>query len=105
MKTLFFAAFLLLLTAGCALPQTSIKTGSSRPSIQIKGAPADATLLIDGIEMGNASQFDGNPKILLVEEGVHSVEIRRSNQVLHAEKAAVSNGETRTVTVSAGDHQ
>lgn len=101
MKSLV-SAILALMLAACALPETAVKTGSPRPGLVVKGAPADATLVVDGLQMGPASEFDGRPKVLIVEEGLHQVEIRRAGGVVHAEKAFVSNGEIRTVTVNAG---
>lgn len=91
----------MMLTA-CALPETKVTTGSSRPSLAVKGAPADTTLYVDGLAIGAAADFDGAPKVLVVEEGAHQVEIRRNNAVVHKEKIFVGSGETRTVTVNAG---
>jgi hypothetical protein len=95
-------AFLALILAGCALPETSVRTGSPRPTMVIKGAPADSTLAVDGLQMGAAPTFDGKPKVLVIEEGVHLIEIRRANNLIHSERTFVSNGETRTITVNAG---
>jgi hypothetical protein len=101
MKSLVPAILVLALTA-CALPETAVRTGSPRPGLVIAGAPADATLVVDGLPMGPASDFDGHPKVLIVEEGLHQVEIRRAGALVHAEKTFVSNGETRTVNVNTG---
>jgi hypothetical protein len=101
MKHAFIIALTLSLGA-CALPETTVKTGSPRPQLAIKGAPADTILIVDGLAMGPASQYDGNPKVLVVEEGVHQVQIQRSGKTIHTEKAFVSNGETKTITVNAG---
>jgi hypothetical protein len=101
MKIYLLIATTLLLSA-CAVPDSTVKTGSVRPTLLIKGAPADATLLVDGLVMGPASQFNGEPNTLLIEEGVHQVQIKQGNTIIHSEKAAVSNGESRTITINAG---
>jgi hypothetical protein len=90
-----------LLTA-CALPHTTVKTGSAPPTLIVKGAPAGSILFVDGLAMGNAAQFDGNPKTLAVLEGTHQVEVRLGNSVVYREKAFASGGESHTVTVSRG---
>jgi hypothetical protein len=90
------------LLSACALPQTTVRTGSSAPGLIVTGAPAGATLYVDGLEMGAASQFDGNPKVLAVLEGAHKVEVRLGPTAVYSEKAFVSNGETHTVKVVAG---
>ncbi|MES2830634.1 MAG: hypothetical protein V4695_01415 [Pseudomonadota bacterium] len=87
---------------GCAMPETVVTTGSPRPQLAIKGAPADATLAVDGLSMGSAAVFDGNPKVLLLEEGMHQVEIRRGSEIIHSEKTFVGSGEVRVINVGTG---
>jgi len=87
------------------MPQTTVKTGSAPPTLIIKGAPAGSTLFVDGLAMGDAPQFDGNPKTLAVLEGTHQVEVRIGSSVVFKEKAFSSNGESHTVTVSPGSSQ
>jgi len=92
----------IVLLAACAMPQTSVRTGSVPPTLIVKGAPAGAILVVDGLAMGTASQFDGNPKTLAVLEGTHQVEVRLGSNVVYKEKAFVSSGESHTVKVTAG---
>lgn len=101
MKKLFLLLGIVLLTA-CAMPQTSVRTGSAPPTLIVKGAPAGSILVVDGLTMGIASQFDGNPKTLAVLEGTHQVEVRLGSNVVYKEKAFVSGGESHTVNVTAG---
>jgi hypothetical protein len=65
----------LLLFIGCVTPTTVVKTTDMRPSLIIIGAPDGATLLLDGIDMGLARQFDGNPNYLIVIPGTHKITI------------------------------
>jgi hypothetical protein len=90
------------LLCACALPQTSVKTGSAPPTLIVKGAPAGSILLVDGLAMGNAAQFDGNPKTLAVLQGTHQIEVRLGSAVVYQEKAFSSSGESHTVTVTQG---
>ena len=92
----------LALVAGCTLPQTTVKSGASPPGLVVKGAPAGATLYVDGIVIGPAAQYDGKPNVLVVLDGVHQIEIRQGTTVIYHEKALVSSGETHTVTVVGG---
>jgi len=98
-----WAAFLLL--TACALPQTTVRSGSSPPGLVVKGAPAGSILFVDGLQVGPAAQYDGNPKVLTVLEGVHTVEIRVGSNVVYSEKSLATSGETHTVTVIAGTGQ
>jgi hypothetical protein len=102
---LIVVATLLLALSGCALPQTTVRTGSTQPSLTVKGAPAGTVLFVDGLAMGAAQQFDGNPKVLAVLEGAHQVEIRQGTSVVYSEKVYVTAGETHAITVLPGAAQ
>jgi hypothetical protein len=91
------------LMSACALPQTTVRSGSDKPGLIVKGAPIGSILSVDGLSVGAATDFDGNPKVLTVLEGVHNVEVRLGATVILSEKAFVNNGETHTVTVVSGD--
>src|SRR5271170_4582224 len=93
---------LFALLAACTLPQTTVRTGSEQPSLIVKGAPDGSTIYVDGLNMGDAKQFDGNPKVLAILEGSHKIEIRQGSNSVFAEKVFVSNGETHTVAVVGG---
>lgn len=101
MKTLF-VLILLAAQAACALPETSVRTGAARPKLSFPNAAPDMILVMDGITIGPAAPYDGNPGVLLVEEGTHLLEIKRNGQTVHSEKAFVSNGETRAIVTSSG---
>jgi hypothetical protein len=90
---------------GCALPQTTVRTGSEQPSLLVKGAPSGTVLYVDGLEMGPAAQFDGNPNVLAVLEGAHQVEIRQGNAVIYHDKVFLSSGETHPITLLPGASQ
>lgn len=96
------ALLVIAMLSACALPQTTVRTGSAAPGLSVTGAPDGAVLYVDGLQMGPASQFDGNPQVLAVLEGAHKVEVRLGATTLYSEKVFVSNGETHTVRVIAG---
>lgn len=101
MKTLF-ALILLATLSACALPETSVRTGALRPKLVFPNAAPDMILVIDGIGIGPAARYDGNPGVLLVEEGVHLLELKQGGQTIHSERTLVSNGETRAINVNSG---
>jgi hypothetical protein len=96
---------MIALVSGCSMPQTTVRSGSSQPGLIVKGAPIGSTLFVDGLAIGPASEFDGNPKVLTVLEGVHKVEVRSGTTVIYSERSFASNGETHTVTVVGGASQ
>ena len=68
--------FLLLSAAACAMPSTVVQTPDTRPSLAIEGAPAGAILFLDGVRVGEANRYDGQPNILRVEPGTHTVTVK-----------------------------
>jgi uncharacterized lipoprotein YajG len=86
--------------AGCALPHTTVSTGMPQPTMIVTGAPTGSVLVVDGLDMGSAAQYNGNPKVLAVLEGTHQVEVRLGANVVFREKAFVSSGQSHTVAVA-----
>lgn len=89
-----------LLLVACTYPTGEVQRQEDRPSLAIVGAPAAATLIVDGIEYGVANQFDGNPRVLLLETGTHQVRIISGGTELLARDVVLASGETRTLTLS-----
>lgn len=88
--------------SACAMPETTIRTGTARPQLAINGAPGDAVLIVDGLAMGPANRYDGNPHTLIIEEGLHQVDLKRAGKTIHTEKTFVGSGETRVINVDVG---
>ncbi|MEN8135640.1 MAG: hypothetical protein ABFS18_08915 [Thermodesulfobacteriota bacterium] len=89
----FFLVFMLF---GCSVPSTTVRSVDSRPSIAIKGASAEADLLIDGLNMGKASVFNGSPKTLIIEPGTHRVTVVENGNVIH-EQSIFVDSELKTI--------
>lgn len=89
------------LLAACALPQTTVKSGSSQPGLLVKGAPDGAMLIVDGLDLGAAKQFNGRPKVLAILEGAHKVSVRLGSELLYDEKIFLDAGETKSVEIPA----
>lgn len=83
MKAYKLIVILAVFIAGCTMPATTTKSVDSRPSISITGAPGNSLLFIDGVNMGDANQYDGHPNVLMLESGTHTVSIVSNNQVIY----------------------
>jgi len=66
----------LLLLAACSMPNTTVRTTDTRPGIAIDGAPDGAILYVDGQRVGEANKYDGQPNVLVVEPGTHTVVVK-----------------------------
>lgn len=98
-KTIYLMLLLAaLFCAGCTMPNTSVRTVDDRPTLAIKGAPEGALLFVDGLNMGLANQYDGNPTILTVEPGTHIVRVVVNNSAIYEQKVFVESS-LKTITV------
>ena len=66
----------LLVLAACSMPNTTVRTTDTRPGIAIDGAPDGAILYVDGQRIGEANKYDGQPNVLLVGPGTHTVVVK-----------------------------
>ena len=100
-KLLCLILFIFLWTAGCiSMPETRVETTDTRPQIVIKGAPQNSVLLVDGLKMGRANDFNGNPHVLRIEPGTHVISIvSELGSLLHRQKVFLES-EMKTITVS-----
>jgi len=82
------AAFIMcfLFLVGCSMPTTSVQTVDDRPSISVHGAPRGAVLFVDGLSMGPADYYDGDPHILRLESGTHEIRIVKDGAVVFSER-------------------
>ena len=97
MKNCIFAIFLVLMF-GCSMPSTTVKSVDARPSIAIQGASLDAELVIDGLNMGKASVYNGSPKTLIIEPGTHRVTVIENGNVIYEQNVFVDS-ELKTIVV------
>jgi len=93
------AIFLMFLLAACSMPSTVVKTPDTRPSLAFEGAPEGAVLFLDGVRTGPASQYDGQPNVLLVEPGTHLVTIKGADGGVLLEQKVFVESELKTLKV------
>ncbi|MDD2897343.1 MAG: hypothetical protein PHI31_01390 [Desulfuromonadaceae bacterium] len=80
------------------MPSTTVRSIDSRPSIAIKGASTAADLLIDGLNVGKAEAYNGDPKTMVIEPGTHRVSIVENGNVVYEQSIFVES-ELKTITV------
>jgi len=97
MRFLFLALSLFALSA-CAMPTTTVRTTDSRPGIAIKGASPTAELIVDGLNMGKAERFNGDPQTLIIEPGTHRVVIIENGASVF-ERSIFVDSELKTISV------
>jgi len=82
----------------CSMPSTSVRTVDDRPTLALKGAPENAVLFVDGLNMGAASRYDGEPTVLAVEPGTHIVRVTVNQDVVFEQRIFVESS-LKTITI------
>lgn len=98
MKRFLTITLAAMLLGGCAMPTTTVKSVDSRPGIIIAGAPDGALLLVDGITIGKADDYNGAPQVLTVEPGTHRITVQLGGVSLYDQQVFVDS-ETKTIRV------
>jgi len=88
-----------ILLSACAMPSTTVRTTDTRPGLSFVGAPAGATVYVDGILAGPAEQFDGQPGVLTVEPGSHQVVVKAPDGSVLMERKVFLESEIRSIQV------
>ncbi len=98
-KPLLVLFSIVMLFSGCSYPTTNVDAVDSRPTLCFKGAPNDSVVFIDGLPMGQASIYNGKPKVLTVLPGTHEVEVLLGSTVLLKQTIFVQS-ENKIITIS-----
>lgn len=91
-----------LAVAACSYSQQDVHVVDDRPAIAVGGAPSDAAVVVDGLNLGRVGQFFTDRQVLHLEPGVHTVAIIAAGRTLLSEKVFLGGGEVRTLTVTGG---
>jgi hypothetical protein len=68
----------------------------------VTGAPAGASLLVDGVQAGQVADVDNRTQVLRVTSGTHLLEVKVGDAITYRESTYVAPGEKRVVTVLTG---
>lgn len=100
MKKVIVFSFLVFVFSlcSCSMPTTTVRTVDDRPTLAFKGAPEGALLYIDGLNMGNAGQYNGEPNVLTIEPGTHTVRVTINNEVIYEQRIFVESS-LKTITI------
>jgi uncharacterized membrane protein len=89
---------LVFFVCSCSMPTTTVRTVDDRPTLAFKGAPEGALLYIDGLSMGTADQYNGEPTVLTIEPGTHTVRVTVGNETIYEQRIFVESS-LKTITL------
>jgi hypothetical protein len=91
----------LLLLSGCSWFHR--KPPPAPPTeLVVTGAPAGATLLVDGVQAGQVAEADDRTQLLRVTSGTHVLEVKVGDSITYRETTYVAPGEKHVVRVLTG---
>jgi hypothetical protein len=68
----------------------------------VTGAPAGATLLVDGVQAGHVAEANDRTQVLPVTSGTHVLEVKVGDSITYRESTYVAPGEKHVVRVLTG---
>jgi hypothetical protein len=81
------------------MPSTTVRTTDTRPSLAFEGAPEGAKVYLDGLLMGEAEKYDGQPGMLVVEPGTHNIVVKGHDGSILLEQRVYVESEIKTIKV------
>lgn len=96
----FFLIICAIAVTSCAYPTSSLRQGGQRPAIGFSGAPPNAVVTVDGVEMGPASQYNSGKQVLIVESGSHTVSLRLDGDEIYQQHIYLGSGETKIIEIN-----
>ena len=81
------------------MPSTTVRTTDTRPSLAFEGAPEGAKVYLDGLLMGEAEKYDGQPGVLVVEPGTHNIVVKGRDGSVLLEQKVYMESEIKTIKV------
>lgn len=102
--SVLFAALLsltsLTVLTGCVnTPTQKVQVVDDRPLIMFAAAKPGDVVVLDGIEMGTATQFSAGKTGLRIESGTHRLQIKRAGETILSQKFYVAEGISKTFTI------
>ncbi len=89
---------------GCVnTPTANVQVKDDRPLIMFIGAKHDDVVFIDGIQMGEASQFSAGDAALRIEPGTYNMQVKRAGVTVLNKTFYVADGVSKTFTL--GDYK
>jgi hypothetical protein len=103
LKIFIILAFTML--SACGLFHKKAPPPPIPPELIVTGAPKGSIVFIDGAQQGHLTEANGQPQVLIVASGAHTVEVRIGDSVVYREDTYVKSGEKRVVAVLSGSNR
>ncbi|MBI5787251.1 MAG: PEGA domain-containing protein [Candidatus Schekmanbacteria bacterium] len=92
----------ILLSAACSAPKTTIRAAGNQGMIRFIVRPDDARVYVDGQDKGEAENYENEDTPLVVDSGVHNIEIKREGYKSFQKEVYMSGGTLYEIMVNLG---
>ena len=85
---------------GCVnTPTETVQVKDDRPFIMFAAVQSDDIVVLDGINLGAASDYIAGKSGMRIEPGTHTLQIERAGKTIFNQKFYVANGVSKTFTI------
>ena len=99
-SSLSAVALSLFLLGGCVnTPTEMVQTRDDRPFIMFSAVRPGDQVILDGINMGPASDYIAGKSGMRIEPGTHKLQIRRAGKIVFKQKFYAADGVSKTFTI------
>ncbi len=85
------AFFVPLFLLGCGMPTETLKAVGNEGLVKIIADPGSAQVYVDGNFIGKAHDFNGNPGLLRLTHGTHTIELKKDGYQPYTRRVFVGN--------------
>ncbi|NVK17146.1 MAG: hypothetical protein HWE30_00470 [Methylocystaceae bacterium] len=96
----FLAIAAVIILSACSYPHTNTTTVNDEPTLVFEGTSSTAEVYLNGLNVGLAANYNGEPNSLIVPRGTHQLEIRDNGTIILSEKIFVSDGSVKTISLT-----
>ncbi len=76
---------------GCGMPAETLKAVSNAGLVKIVAEPSSADVYVDGNYVGRAKDFNGNPGLLRLSNGTHTIVLMKDGYQSYTRRVFVGN--------------
>jgi hypothetical protein len=98
-RTIFIASMLIILMIGCGMPKETLKAVGNEGLLKIVAEPSSAEVYVDGNFVGKAKEFNGNPGLLKLSHGTHTIMLKKEGYQTYIQRVFVGNEALESINI------
>lgn len=99
LTTSVLSLFLSLFLLGCGMPTETLKAVGNEGLLKIVAEPSSAEVYVDGNFIGKAHDFNGNPGLLRLTHGTHTIELKKDGYQPYTRRVFVGNEAVEPINI------